>query len=180
MQHKELFLALHSPVASQAPCFPLLCIANRLYTAILRTNRIDIDPWFLTCDLQPWQDGGNAEEVAEDIYGSIGQQPDQDGGDAGGRDDIYGGVGQPQGWNEEEEDDLYTDIVPGLGQVDGVSQIRILHSTCILVDEVSFLLFNSAPPHPQHRTHMPGHGVIGIARHVLPLSSQPALSPCLS
>ena len=57
----------------------------------------------------------DAEE--EDIYGSVGQ-PAQT-----AQEDIYGGVGQPnQDYQEEDEEDLYNDIVPGLAQVDGVSR----------------------------------------------------------
>ena len=70
----------------------------------------------------PQKEEGQQEE---DIYGGVGQ-PDHD---ADGGDDIYGGVGghapdQSAGaYNEEEEEDLYNDIVPGLAQVDGVSDI---------------------------------------------------------
>ena len=64
------------------------------------------------------------KEEEADIYGGAGRQPDQE---PDGGDDIYGGVGGPApdqdaaGYDEAEEEDLYNDIVPGLAQVDGVS-----------------------------------------------------------
>ena len=72
--------------------------------------------------------GGTQQEAEEeeDIYGGVGQplQDARGGSRDDEADDIYGGVGaapdQAAGYDEAEEDDLYTDIVPGLAQVDGV------------------------------------------------------------